>query len=128
MVKSNSPSSILHPLSYLSQRQLFYHFFFCILFQTYTLPLQTCMCGWLGLEGRIIQTALHLAFVALQHILEIFLYVSSYRAACFFLRGCLIAACKKKLYRRFQCAARFGSHRQRELKEVRESFLEMIIL
>lgn len=61
----NSLSSILHPFSFPFQRQSLLQVF-CVLFWTYTLYLQTHMYGGVG------HAVLHLAFVALQHLLNIF--------------------------------------------------------
>lgn len=94
MVKSHSssPPFCIH-LVFFPRGNYFNHFFFAYcsrhILCTYK---QVCVAGW-GWRRHIIETALHLAFVALQHILEILLYL--FPQSCWFLlKGWLIAACK----------------------------------
>lgn len=125
MVKSNSPSSILHPLSFLSQRQLSLPFFLHIVPDIYSAF--TNMYVWLVRGGGAYYTNCtapgFCCFAAYLGDLSIYLFLQS---CSFLLKGCLIAACKSSTGD-YNVQPGLGAT-DRVLKEFRESFLKMIIL
>lgn len=122
MVKSNSP--LLHSASLqfsFPEATIFTNFLHIVLHICSAFP---NMLVWLGRMGHITQTVLHLAFVALQCILESFLYL--FLQSCpILLKNCIIAACKSSAG---DSNAQTGlGVTNRLLKEFRRSFLEMLI-